>query len=276
MRNLGLSQYLMTGQVLPTQSLVHRLDPRTRLLGFLGLLIVLVTASRLGPAALALGATVGLVALARVPWRYALRGLWLLLPWLLLVALMQIIFGLGNTAGCPTLLVWGPLSLTPCVLRFALLTLTRFAGLALLVGLLTWTSAVPDLARGIKALASPLDRLGLPAHELAMVAVIAIRFIPTMALELERLQKAQMARGAGLEGRQAGFLRRVRRTLPMIVPLFVLALRRAERLAEAMEARVYGGGRGRGRYARLRFQWIDWVALGLVMLFVIGTSLVPA
>jgi energy-coupling factor transport system permease protein len=276
MKNLGLSQYLMTGQVLPTGSPIHRLDPRTRLLGFLGLLIVLVTASRVGPAAVALGATVGLVALARVSLRYALRGLWLLLPWLLLVALMQIVFGIGNTVGCPALLAWGPLRLTSCVLRFALLTLTRFAGLALLLGLLTWTSPIPDLARGIEALARPLDRLGLPAHELAMVGVIAVRFIPTMALELERLQKAQTARGAGLDGRQAGFLRRVRRALPTIVPLFVMALRRAERLAEAMEARAYSGGRGRGRYAHLRFQWTDWLALGLVTLVVIGTWLVPA
>lgn len=269
MENVGLLQYLTTGQLLPTGSVVHRLDPRVRLLGFLGLLVALVLVGRVGPAALALGATVGLIVLARVPLRYALRGLWLMLPWLALVALVQIAFGVGDTPDCAVVFAWGPLRLTVCTLQFTLVTLMRFAGLMLTVGLLTWTSSVPDLARGLAALAAPLDRLRLPAHQLAMVGVIAIRFVPTMALELERLQKAQAARGADLGRGRLGFLQRVRRTLPLVVPLFVVALRRAERLAEAMEARAYGGGRGRGRYARLHFRWIDWLALGLVVLFVI-------
>ena len=100
-----------------------------------------------------------------------------------------------------------------------------------------------------------------------MVGIIAIRFVPTFSIEMERLQKAQRARGADLDTGKANFFRRVRRTLPMIVPLFVLALRRAERLAEAMEARVYSGGQNRGRYTRLHFQWFDWVALLSVALF---------
>jgi energy-coupling factor transport system permease protein len=268
MEDFGLLKYLTTGQVLPTGSPIHRLDPRTRLLGFLGLLVVFVASSRVGPAALALGATVGLLVLARIPLGYALQGLWLLLPWLLVIALIQVAFSVGDAAGCPLLLSWGPLRLTFCTLRFALLTLIRFVGLVLLVGLLIWTSPIPGLVRGLEALAGPLDRLGLPAHELAMVGVIAVRFVPTMALELERLRKAQAARGADLGRGRAGFLQRVRRTLPLIVPLFVLALRRAERLAEAMEARAYSGGRGRGRYACLRLRPADWLALGLLALFV--------
>lgn len=268
MENLGLLSYLTTGQVLPTGSPVHRLDPRTRLLGFLGLLAVFVAASGLAPAALALVVTLGLVALARIPLRYALRGLWLLLPWLLVFALLQLAFGVGDRPGCPVLATWGPLRLTFCTLRFASVTLMRFAGLALLVGLLTWTSRIPDLARGIEALADPLARLGLPAHELAMVGVIAMRFVPTMAMELQRLEKAQAARGADLGHGRGGLVKRVRRTLPLIVPLFVLALERAERLAEAMEARAYRGGRSRGRYARFHFGRVDWLALGFIALFV--------
>jgi energy-coupling factor transport system permease protein len=269
MDNLGLLDYLTTGQVLPTGSFIHRLDPRTRLLGFVGLLAVFVLAGRPAVVGLALVVTVGLIALARVPLRFALRGLWLLLPWLSVIAVMQIAFGVGDAPGCPALWAWGPFRLTLCTLQFALLTLLRFAGLALLVGLFTWTSPIPELVRGLEALAAPLDRLGLPAHELAMVGVIALRFVPTMALELERLQKAQVARGADLGRGRLGFVQRVRRTLPLVVPLFVIALRRAERLAEAMEARAYGGGRGRGRYTRLHFRAMDWLALGLVVLFVI-------
>jgi energy-coupling factor transport system permease protein len=268
--------YLTTSQVLPADSPIHRLDPRTRLLGFLGLLVVFIGASDVGPALMALGATVGLVALARVPLRYALQGLRLLLPWLLVIALIQIVFGVGNAPGCPALLDWGPLHLTTCTLRQALLTLTRFAGLVLLMGLFTWTTPIPSLVRGLEALASPLDRVGLPAHQLALVGVIAVRFVPTMALELERLQKAQTARGADLGGGRRGFLKQVRRTLPLIVPLFVLALGRAERLAEAMEARAYSGGRGRGRRyaARPRLRRADWLAFGLLALFVTITFVV--
>jgi energy-coupling factor transport system permease protein len=273
MENIGLLQYLTTGQVLPTGSLIHRLDPRTRLLGFLGLLVAFVFAGRIVPALLTLIVTAGLVLLARIPLRYALRGLWLLLPWLVVIALVQIAFGIGDAPGCPPIWSWGPWRLTLCTIQFALVVLIRFAGLLLLVELFTWTSPIPDLVRGLEALAAPLDRLGLPAHQLAMVGVITVRFVPTMALELERLQKAQAARGADLGRGRLGFVQRVRRTLPLIVPLFVLALRRAERLAEAMEARAYGGGRGRGRYARLRFYSADRLALGLIVLFVVGVLL---
>lgn len=268
MENLGLLGYLTTGQVLPTRSPIHRLDPRTRLLGFLSLLAVLVAAKRVAPATLALGVTLGLVVLARIPLRYALQSLRLLLPWLLVAALVQLAFGVGGEPGCPPLVAWGALRLTSCTLQFVLVTLMRFVGLVLLVGLLMWTSRIPDLMHGIEALASPLDRVGLPAHKLAMVGVIAVRFVPTMAMELQRLEKAQAARGADLGHGRARLVKRVRRTLPLIVPLFVLALERAERLAEAMEARAYGGGRGRGQYARLHFEWMDWLTLALVGLFV--------
>lgn len=261
--------YLTTGQVLPTGSPIHRLDPRTRLLGFLVLLIAFISISHVGPAFLALMAVIALVALARIPPRYALKSLWLLLPWLIVIVLVQITLGVGNAPGCRSLLAWGPLQLTACTLRSALITLMRFAGLVLLIGLFTWTSPIPSLVRGLEALASPLAWTGLPAHELALVGVIAVRFIPTMALEFERLRKAQRARGADLGGGRGGFLGRVRNTLPLIVPIFVLALQRAERLAEAMEARAYSGGRGRGRYACLHLRRADWLALGLLALFVI-------
>jgi energy-coupling factor transport system permease protein len=137
----------------------------------------------------------------------------------------------------------------------------------LLVSLFTWTTPIPDFAHGIEALAGPFSKVGFPAHDLAMVGIIAIRFVPTFSIEMERLQKAQKARGADLDTGKTNFFNRVRRTLPMIVPLFVLALRRAERLAEAMEARVYGGVRNRGRYAKLHFHWFDWAALFSVALF---------
>lgn len=266
--------YLTTSQVLPTNSALHRLDPRTRLLGFVVLLALLVSMNHLTPAFLILGSLGSLILLARVPWRYALRGLWLALPWITLIALIQLLFGIGNAPGCAPVVEGLPIGVTVCTLEFAVLTLLRFASLVLLLGLFTWTTPIPSLVRAIEALAHPFDRLGLPAHELALVGVIAVRFVPTMALELERLEKAQAARGATRRDQRKGFLARVRHTLPLIVPLFVLALQRAERLAEAMEARAYSGGRDRGHYGQLRFRWTDGLALGLLVLFTIFVFIV--
>jgi energy-coupling factor transport system permease protein len=274
MESLGLLDLLIAGQVLPTDSVVHRLDPRTRLLGWLSLVVLLVGASRVGTAALVLGGVAGLVALARVPLRYAFQSLRLMLPWLAVVALIQVVFRVGDVPGCSPLVTWGWWKLTMCTLMAAFLTLVRFAGLVLVMSLGAWTLSVPDVMRALEYLVSPLDRLGLPAHELAMAGGIAMRFVPTMALELERLQKAQLARGGDLGGRRGGLVQRARATLPLLVPLFVLALRRAERLAEAMEARAYRGGRGRGRYVRLHFQGRDWLAAILIALFVAGVLFV--
>jgi energy-coupling factor transport system permease protein len=269
----GLLHYLTIGPVGSAGSAIHRLDPRTRLLGFTALLVALITASHLALALPLVAVVILLIGLARVPPRHAIRGLRLFLPWLVVVAGIQLLFGIGNRPGCASLVAWGPWRMTDCSLTFAALTLTRFAGFVLLVGLLTWTSSIPDLARGLEGLARPFDRLNLPAHHLALAGVIAMRFVPTMALEMERIQKAQLARGADLDGGRANFVARVRRTLPLIVPLFVLALRRAERLAEAMEARAYRGGRGRGRYHQLGFRRADWVALGLATLVLGGVVL---
>jgi energy-coupling factor transport system permease protein len=268
MNESELLHYLVIGQGDSAGSPFQRLDPRTRLLGFATLMVALIAARNLVVALSLLGITMSLVGLARVPWRFAFRGIRLLLPWLALVAAIQLVFGIGNRPACQTLLAWGPWRMTGCSLTFAALTLSRFLGFVVLVGLLMWISSIPELARGLEALARPLDRLNLPAHQVALAGVIAMRFVPTMALELERIQKAQLARGADLTVGRDNFVQRIRRTLPMIVPLFVLALRRAERLAEAMEARGYMGGRGRGEYRQLRFRRPDWIALGLMGLLI--------
>ncbi|NLE46709.1 MAG: energy-coupling factor transporter transmembrane protein EcfT [Chloroflexi bacterium] len=270
MNDSGTIQLLMTGQVLPTGSVLHRLDPRTRLLGFLTLAVVLVASRRVGPASLAIACLVVLLLVARIPLRHAVKGIIALAPWLLLIALMQLGFGIGDRSGCSTIVSVGPVSITVCTIEFAVLTVLRFVGLVLSFGLLTWTSPIQALVHGIEALFKPLDRVGVPGHQLAMVGVIALRFLPTMAFEADRLLKAQMARGADLDQGRAGVIRRVRRTLPLIVPLLVLALRRAERLAEAMDARAYSGGHRRGYYARLRMGKPDWIALVLVSCFAMG------
>jgi len=270
MEDFRLVQYLTTGQVIPTDSIIHRLDPRTRLLVFVGVLIALVSSHTVLGALADLALVAAMVVLARIPVRYALTGIVALTPWLLLVAVVQVAFGIGESPSCAVVVSIGPRSITWCSLEFAGTVLVRMRGLLLLMELLTWTSPIPGLVRGIEALAAPFDRLGLPAHELAMVGAIAIRFVPTMALEADRILKAQAARGADLQRGRLGVIRRVRRVLPTLVPLFTLALNRAERLAEAMESRAYSGGHGRGRYAQLHMNRLDWIVLFFVALFLMG------
>lgn len=271
MEDFRLIQYLTTGQVLPTGSPVHRLDPRARLLGFVGILVVFVTGHSVSTVTAALLVTAGLLLLARVPAGYAVRGIGALVPWLLVVAVLQLVFSIGDGPACAEVLRLGPLRVTWCTLEFAGVTLIRVLGLVLLMGLLTWTSSITGLVHGIETLARPLDRVGVPAHGLAMVGAIALRFVPTMAMEADRLLKAQAARGGDLQQGRLGVIHRIRRILPLLVPLFALALRRAERLAEAMDSRAYAGGRGRGQYARLQMKRIDWLSLCLVALFVVGS-----
>ncbi len=261
MKGIGLLQLLILGQVVPGGSPLQRLDPRTRMVGLVLLVLGWLVVGQTRVAFLALLVTALLVLLARLPADLALRSVGVMLPWLVLLAVFQLLFRMGDRPGCAVLVEWSLVRISTCTLETALVAVMRFVGLLLLIGLFTWTTPIPDLAHGLESLAGPFDRLGLPAHELAMVGVIAVRFVPTLALEAERLDKAQRARGSELTARRSSLVDRIRRTLPKLVPLLILALRRAERLAEAMEARAYQGGKGRGQYARLRLGWPDWLAL---------------
>jgi energy-coupling factor transport system permease protein len=135
-------------------------------------------------------------------------------------------------------------------------------------GLLTATTAPVALADGIEDLLSPLKMLRFPAHELAMMMTIALRFIPTLHEEAQKIARAQAARGADFS--EDGFLRRVRAMMPVLVPLTIGAFRRADELAEAMESRGYRGGDGRTRYRELRFRVRDALALTAAALMLVG------
>jgi energy-coupling factor transport system permease protein len=147
----------------------------------------------------------------------------------------------------------------------------------ILTSLLTFSTTITGLTQGIEGLFKPLQsHWNFPSHELALTLTIALRFVPTLAEELERIMKAQVSRGAdlGQRGRLA-FIQRTRALLPVLVPLFLSALRRAEDLVLAMEARCYVGGKGRTHLTELKTRASDWVAIGLVTLFIAGLLLCP-
>jgi energy-coupling factor transport system permease protein len=247
------------GQFYPVSSPVHALDPRAKIIAtavfVVGLFLIDSTAGLLFVAT----ALVALVALSRIPAGIFLR---LLRPVLFIVAL-TVLFQVFFSREGATLFEWGFLEVHSGGLRMGLFLALRILLLVSSAGLLTATTASVALADGIEDLLSPLKRVLFPAHEVAMMMTIALRFIPTLGEEAEKIQRAQAARGADFS--EGGPLRRARSFLPVLVPLTVGAFRRADELADAMESRGYRGGEGRTRYRELRFRVGDALAVALTL-----------
>ncbi|MDQ7028510.1 MAG: energy-coupling factor transporter transmembrane protein EcfT [Ardenticatenia bacterium] len=280
MENLELRRHVTIGQYVSTSSPLHHMDPRFKLVAFVALVLaVTFTDSYLGNAAL-LALMGGLIVLSRVPARYVLGGLRPALPILLLLAALQILLyapDFTGEEGCTTLVRAWFVHSTTCSVKLAVVSAARFVELLVLTSLLTLTTTTTGLTHGVEHLLAPLQRrLGFPAHELALTLTITLRFVPTFAEELERLIKAQVSRGADLGGHSR--LRAVRRAqalLPVLVPLLLGALRRAEMLTVAMQARGYVGGRGRTRFVQLHSTPRDAVALCLALLAAVAIVVLP-
>ena len=245
---------LAVGQYVPGDSFFHRLDPRTKMAlvgGFVVLMFLVNTWWGYGAGAAMVAAG---VAAARVPARWLLRSLRPLVALILLSVALNALWTEGRVVAR-----WGPVQVTEEGLVMAGMMGLRLVLLVAGASLLTTTTSPIDLTEGLERLMSPGRRLGLPAHELAMMMTIALRFIPTLVEEADRIMKAQMARGAAFD--RGGPLSRARSLLPLLVPLLVGAFRRADELAVAMEARCYRGGEGRTRLRQLRLRSADVATL---------------
>jgi energy-coupling factor transport system permease protein len=260
--------HITIGQYLPRDSIVHRLDPRAKILMFFLLVAAVAFANSYSASLLLLVALIIIVHLSRLPLRFALQGLRPALPWIAVFATLQLFFYRGQYGpeACSVIWSWGYINITSCSLRLITLMVPRLLEFMILISLLTLTTSITELTHGLDRLLSPLKRF--PAHELAMVFTIALRFVPTLAEELEKIMKAQASRGAdfGEQGRMR-FIQRTRNLIPLMVPLFLSALRRAEDLTLAMEARGYTGGAGRTSFIQLKSVPRDYFALALVGLF---------
>ena len=247
------------GQYLPVDSPVHRLDPRTKILGTLVLLVVVFTTHSAAGLAWVTAVVAAILFAGRIPIGYALRGLRPVF-WLVGIAVVfQVLF--GESGGHP-LFQRGPLVITRENLSLGLFYGYRLLLLVASTSLMMFTTSPVELTDGLERLLRPLQRVGVSAHEFALMMTIALRFIPTLLEETERIMKAQMARGA--EFSRGGLMHRARALLPLLVPLFVGAFRRADALATAMEARCYRGGEHRTRMKELRFAARDWIAGALL------------
>jgi energy-coupling factor transport system permease protein len=246
------------GRYIPTGSVVHRLDARTKLISALALLSANVSGQSSAPIAGMFLLVFAVAGLARLRLTLVLSNL-RPMAWLLALTVLL------NAALTPGRGVWGPF--TAEGVRQGLFLALRLAGLVLTASLLTLTTSPLDLADGMERLLLPAKRVGVPAHELAMTMTIALRFVPTLADEAERLRRAQLSRGADIEG---GLLRRLRGLTSLLIPLFLSAFRRADRLAVAKQARCYRGEEGRTHYAQAGFKGTDAVAAVAVGLAVVG------
>jgi len=256
---MELTRYVTIGQYLPRTSPLHGLDPRTKILQVTGLMVVLFFIPSFVGFGLFAAFLLGLFLLGEIPVGYALRGLRPIVFLLLLTVVLNTFFA-GGEAG-PELFRLGPLIARAGGLRTGAFVSLRLILLVAATSLLTFTTSPVELTDGMERLLRPFRRVGVPAHELAMMMTISLRFIPTLLEETEKIMKAQMARGA--EFGQGSPLHRARALVAVLVPLMISAFRRSEDLALAMEARCYHGGEGRTRMKELRWRGADLMAFVL-------------
>ena len=251
------------GQYYPTDSIVHRLDPRVKILLTIAFIVGIFLVHSLWGYALALVFVYFMARLSHVPFKMLMRVLRPLRFILVLTFVLNLFFSGEGTI----LWQWSFITITHEGLSRAVHYCLRLLFLVIGTSLLTLTTSPVSLSDGLELLLSPLKVIHFPAHELAMMMTIALRFIPTLLEEADKIMKAQMARGADFES--GNLLARAKAMVPLLVPLFVSAFRRAGDLAMAMESRCYRGGEGRTRLRVLKLTRADLYA-SLVMAAFVG------
>ena len=252
------------GQFFPGKSVVHRLDPRTKLVMLIIYIVALFIAKDwIGYGVLFLFLASS-VAISRIPLKALLRGMKPLLVILIFTGILNLFFTSGEHA---LVSFWGITIYWEGLERAAMMIL-RILMLISGTFLLTYTTSPIALTDGLESLLKPLKVIKVPVHELSMMMCIALRFIPTLIEETDKIMSAQKARGADFESGR--LLERVKALIPILVPLFISAFRRADELATAMECRCYQGGEGRTKMKLLRYRYIDFVCYGVGVLLLAG------
>ncbi len=243
------------GQYFPGESIIHRLDPRFKIVITLIYIVMLFTGST--PLCLCIGAlyTFIAIALSRVPLKLFWKSVRPLLPFLVITAVINILIVRSGDV----IWSWKFLKITEDGVNISAYMIVRISLLVMGTSILTYTTSPVTLTDAIERLLSPLKKLHFPVHELAMMMTIALRFIPTLIEETDKIISAQKARGAEID--TGSFIARAKSLISVLVPLFVSAFRRADELATAMECRCYHGGAGRTRLRQMKSAPRDYIAL---------------
>ncbi|WP_445492957.1 energy-coupling factor transporter transmembrane component T family protein [Niallia sp. 03133] len=253
---------MLIGRFVPMDSTLHRMDPRSKLLLIFFFICIVFLANNFGTYLLLTAYVCIMVLLSKVPVNYIYNGLKPVI-WLILFTLVIHLF---FTREGDLVFHYGWVKIYEEGIRMGILISIRFFLLIIMTSLLTLTTTPIELTDAIEALLEPLKRIKFPVHELALMMSISLRFIPTLMDETEKIMKAQIARG--VEFSSGSIKNRVKAIVPLLIPLFVNAFKRAEELAIAMEARGYQGGEGRTKYRQLIWKPMDTIMIILLLLLI--------
>lgn len=252
------------GQYIPGESFVHKLDPRLKIMISLLFIVDLFLVNNFEGYLFIIIFIISTILIANLSFKYIYNGLKPILVLLLITAILNIFM----TGGKELLFHYGFISVYKEGLIIAAFMIVRLVFLIMGTSILTLTTSPIELTDGIEKLLNPFKKIGVPAHELAMMMTIALRFIPTLMDETDKIMKAQMARGADFES--GNLVSRAKSLIPILVPLFISSFRRADELAMAMESRCYKGGEGRTRMKQLKITKRDYIAsFAFTLLFII-------
>lgn len=241
------------GQYYPTESFVHRMDPRAKILLIILYITAIFCAVTYFSFALVAFVLIVTIAVSGVPFRSVLKSVKPILFIIIFTAVLNLLFPRDGNV----LVEFWIIRITDAAVSFTVMMVLRLVLLVMGTSLLTFTTTPVALTDGIEALLKPLKLVRFPVHELALIMSIALRFIPTLMDETDRIIRAQKARGADFES--GNLFRRAKAMLPILIPLLISAFRRADELSDAMESRCYAGAKGRTKFKRLRFGWRDLI-----------------
>jgi energy-coupling factor transport system permease protein len=255
------------GQYFPGNSVIHRMDSRCKILLNIAFVIVLFIGRSFYALGLCAAFVLFIYTLSGIKYRLILKSLRPILPLIVFTGVLNLFFIRGMGESEP-IFEWQFLTVYPEGLYTAVFMIVRIVSLIVGMSLLTYTTSPITLTDAIESLLSPLKKVRFPSHELAMMMTIALRYIPILIEETDRIMSAQKARGATLDS--GGLIKRAKALIPIMIPLFVSAFKHANELAMAMECRCYTGGEGRTRLRQLRTSYIDYVASLVVIILLTG------
>lgn len=245
------------GQYYPTKSFVHNMDPRAKLVFVIAYIVAIFIANNFFGLLLVTASLIFFVLLARVPFGRVLRSVKMILFLIVFTAVLNLLFYSGDAEY--VLCTWWIITISwESIINTIFLAMRLFL-LVMGTSVLTLTTTPVALTDGLESLLTPLKWIHFPVHELALIMSIALRFIPTLMEETNRIIAAQKARGANFE--KGGLIKKAKAMIPILIPLLVSAFRRAEELGDAMDARCYSGAKGRTKYKKLTFTWRDLLGL---------------
>lgn len=256
------------GQYYPTDSVIHRLDPRVKFVGTMIYIVALFLFKSFWGFVPALVFFAGIIAVSKIPPRYIFKGLKAILFLLIFMMLFNLFLTPGNV-----LCSWWIFKITDEGIKSAVFMGLRMVLLIMGSSMMTYTTTPSQLTNAMESVFAPLKVFKVPVHEVAMMISIALRFIPILLEETDKIMKAQLARGADFES--GNIFRKAKALLPILVPLFVSAFRRAGDLAQAMEARCYHGGTNRTRLNPLKYSARDFVGYAIMAAFLVVMIIIP-